>query len=420
MSNQVFLSTQEVQTMVNIMRPEILQSPTFLNADILANLAINAITGIQFQESQIVWVRRGGTTRRYDATKKLKSNNGALVERKLEVALSWNRYADNIQNYREKEPFRINPDNTFEAPNSEAAVRAIVASYNEDVFSNLFFGNKQGKDESLALYDGFYTHIDRAINSGEISAALGNLIKTEETGDIVIGASNKADNWYAFKAFCNALSPKLRNAKEVIVYMSPECHGEIVEGYLAVYSHLQTKDVDNADYRFVTLPNVRIVSHPVMGKGTRMIASVPGNLDFGVDSLNNQAMVRVENNPEDFNELVYQIQSAQGTRIRMIEASSFAVNDADANTPMAGLAGDFTAATITLAVNEDGKGTVAATIGGSAADAEALADVEAGTAVEIKATDGTGTFKHWADGNTDNPRTVIATGLPMQFTAVFE
>ena len=48
------LSTEDVQTLVNVLRPEILQSPTFLNADVLARLGINAITGIQFQESQIV------------------------------------------------------------------------------------------------------------------------------------------------------------------------------------------------------------------------------------------------------------------------------------------------------------------------------------------------------------------------------
>lgn len=411
------LSTENVQTLVNILRPEILQSPTFLNADVLAKLGINAITGVQFEESQIVWVRKGGTTRRYDANKKLSSSNGALVERKLEVTLSWNRYADNIQHYREKVPFAISEENTYEAPNSEAAIRSIVATYNEDVFSNLFFGDKKGKNESYALYDGFYTHIDRAINNGEISVKNGNLV---ETTPIVIGSTDKAENWYAFKEFCNAMSPKLKNAPEVLVMMSPECHGEIVEGYLNVYSHLQTKDVDNDDFRFVTLPNIHIVSHPVMGKGVRMLATVPGNLDFGVDSLNNMAMVKVTNNPEDLNELLYQIQSAQGTRIRMIEASCFCINNADANTPMSGLAGDFTAATITVESSDKSKGTVAATIGGSTASTEQLADVEAGTAITLKASNGTGTFKSWADGNTDNPRVVIATGLPAQYTAIFE
>lgn len=411
------LSTENVQTLVNILRPEILQSPTFLNADVLGRLGINAITGIQFQESQIVWVRKGGTTRRYNAQKKLSSNNGALVERKLEVALSWNRYSDNIQKYREKVPFAISADNTYDAPNAEAAIRSIVASYNEDVFSNLFFGDKKkGDEDALGLYDGFYTHINNAINKGEISVKQGNMVKTDA---IVIGSTDKAANWYAFKDFCNALSPKLKNAQEVLVLMSPECHGEIVEGYLSVYSHLQTKDVDNDDFRFVTLPNIHIVSHPVMGKGVRMIATVPGNLDFGVDSLNNMAMVRVTNNPEDLNEILYQIQSAQGTRIRMIEQSCFCVNDADANTPMSGLAGDFEKATFTAESSDNSKGTVTVEIGGSTVSGDKLADVEAGTAVTLKAADGTGTFQHWADGVTEKERVVIATGLPMQFTAIF-
>lgn len=401
------MSLQDVQHMVDILRPEIIESPTFLNANVLSNLGITALTGIQFRDSQLVYVREAGTTRRYDSQKKLKSTAGKLIERKLEVVLSWNRFVDNIQNYREKEPFSITPENTFNAPNSELAIRSIIASYNEDVFANLFHGDVNGINAALSLYDGYYTHIRKGINDGTVNVVPG--------ANIIIGATDKAANWHSFKAWINALPTRLKAALELIVIMTDEAYAEIIEGYMSVYNHLTNiNDVDKPDFRFTTMPNVKCVHHPVTGKGSFMIATVPGNLDFGVDSLNNQTQVFVEKNSEDLNEYMFQIQSAQGTRIRRFEDAAFAVNDADMNTPLLDIQGDYQTGTITLSCDSE-QGTVECTNGVE------LADVKGGTSVALKATPAEGyKFKSWSDGIATATRTFVATGAPTTLVALFE
>lgn len=402
------MSLENVQTMVDILRPQIIESPTFLNANVLSMLGINALTGVQFRDSQLVYVREAGTTRRYDSQKKLKSTAGKLIERKLEVTLSWNRYVDNVQNYREKEPFRINSDNTFNAPNSELAIRSIVASYNEDVFACLFHGDKEGINEALSLYDGFYKHIKNAINKGELKVVNG--------ANIIPGATDKASNWHSFKAWINALPTRLKAAPELVVLMTDESYGEIIEGYMSVYNHLTNiNDVDRPDFRFTTMPNVKCVHHPVLGKGSFMVATLPGNLDFGVDSLNNQTAVFCEKNPEDLNEYMFQIQSAQGTRVRRLEEAAIAVNNADMNTPLLDIQGDYMRGTVTISSSSEEMGKAECTNGVD------LSDVKAGTSISLKATpEAEYQFKSWSDGVATATRTFIATGAPTTLVALFE
>lgn len=402
------LSVEDVKTVVNILRPEILQTPALLNADVLKMLRINLLTGIQFQDSQIINVRKGGTTRRYAERDLLEdgSQAGRLVERKLEVELSMNRYPDNIQNYREKEPFRLNPDNTFEAPNTRAAIDAILANYAEDIFANLFHGKKGGSNKALSLYDGIYTHIQNYVNKGEIKVVPG--------ANIVIGGTDKAANWHAFKDWYNSLPTRLRAAKELIVMATDEAKAEILEGYIREYIHLaSTNDIDKPGFRFVTMENVTLVSNPVMGKGSFLVATLPENIDFGVDSLNNQAQVFVSQNYKDLNEFMYQIQSAQGVRIRMLDAGSICVNDADMNKPITDIQGAEMDAPLTV-VFDPTKGKVTSSV----AD---MSNLKAGTSVTLTAQPEVGyKVSTWSDGVTDAQRTVITDGFPTQLSVLFE
>ena len=82
-----------------------------------------------------------------------------------------------------------------------------------------------------------------------------------------------------------------------------------------------------------------IVRSAIMGTGQRIILTVPGNFDFGMNTLGDEDFVQVRNPYEDPNEIQFWIQGDYGCRIRSYHEKAFLVND---GSPVANaLSGDY-------------------------------------------------------------------------------
>lgn len=406
------LSLAEVTELTNILAPDVKESPALMNAEIFARLYINVLTGTEFQRTQMLFRRKGGEARQYKEGSEIKSKLGYIEERKLEVTLAWARYYENLQNFREKEPFSILGSNgTYDAPVSEFIIRNIGKQFSGDILNNIAFGNKAlGAESPMGLYDGFWTLIDREINKGTINKKAMNYVEIEPFTDPAAG--EEAANYDQFVSFVESWHPQLRNAERVLVYCSPETKRRIVTSYMMKFTGFQSPSAGNDSFRFFDMPNIELLSHAAFGKGSRLLATVPYNIEFGLDTLNDWNRISVDHAEDDHNILIFQVQSAQGMRILDTSAPKFCVSS-QKNTQIDELNGDYQKNSITVSSNDTSMGTVAIT--------DAKDEYEQGESVTMTATPTEGNeFEKWSDGATINPRTIVFSGVPESYQAVFK
>jgi hypothetical protein len=248
----------------------------------------------------------------------------------------------------------------------------------------------------------------------EISEANGNFINLDMP--LITEAAQVGDLWKAFKAAWLKLNPKLRRAKEVLCYMPDDFRTALVEDYMLLFAHMQgSMDIDNP--RFNGMANLTIVTSPLMGNadeeaGAKLIFTVPNNIDFGCDNRPDQSNVMVDRDQNDFNKIIYQIQSAHGMRLHVVTSDSFAVTSG-LNVPIEGLVGDYQKDSISMSVNIAEAGTATAS--------PEKPSYTKGETVTLKAEAAEGyTFKMWSDGVTMAERAYVFPGQPMAFQAVFE
>lgn len=406
------LSVDQILTITREVEPDILESAALVNDTVFEDMKINVIRDLENVNALMVFDRKVGTTRRYKAGTELNSKIGFMHERELKVVLSWNRYTENIQNFREKAPFSILGSNeTYAFSNTQTAflLNQMAIGYSSDILSNLWFGKaSKGVDDAYGLYDGYFAHIERDINAGRISEAKHNYV----TLDPIDGTDPIADYDTAVK-FYQSLDPKMLRG-DFLIYCSQVTRTRIAQGYLLKYQGLQSVDVMKPEFRFLDMPNAQFVSHAAMGTGDCLVASVPYNLDFGSDMTGSVvgSAVMMERDQNDFNVLIFQIQTAQGTRIRQISSDKFCVSSGK-NEPHGALGGEYTEDTLTVGVNDTEAGSVAYT-------PEQATYVE-GDKVTMTATANEGySFVKWSDGATINPRTIVFSGFPETYEAIFE
>lgn len=404
------LSMQNVQTLTDIIAPDLIESPAFLNASIFERLAINVLSGTEFERTQNLFRGKGGEARAYEQGTTLESTVGFVEQRKLRVEQTWARYVENIQNFREKEPFSVLGSNqSYNAPVTETIIRNIGKLYSGDVFNNMFFG-KRAVGKAMGLFDGFWTQIDKEINETLISKGNMNFVEI----DPIVGQPDAAvgEIYATFVQFVENWHPQLRDAERVIVYCSTEAKRLIVTDYMKTFTGFQKESNANNSFRFFDLPNIELVSHAAMGKGSRLLATTPYNLEFGLDSLNDFNSVMVHPDQNDFNNVIFQIQSTQGVRILDTSSKKFCVSNGT-NTPIEGLVGDYQKNTLRLFANDSTMGTIAAS--------PSKEEYDKGESVTMTPTPKSGhKFVKWADNAVSNPRTIIYSGYPETYEAIFE
>jgi hypothetical protein len=403
------LSLEQVSLLKNILAPDIIESPVLENAKVFEDLMIKVIPAVEFKRTDMIFRRKAGGARKYDPKNLHKDTVGYIEERPLKVEQAVAFYEENLQKFREKEPFSVQGSNqTFEAPVSEFLLRQIGKAYAEDVLNCLFFGDHSLDNSPLNLYDGYWTQINREINEGKISIKNKNLIQTEafaKTPDQEVG-----DIYQQFVDAVESLDDHLRNAEKLVVYLSAATKRLIVQDYMKAFPNAFTSTTDGG-FQFIDMPNIILKSHAILGRGDKMIFTVPENLQFGLDDESDWNAVHMTHDQNDQNNLIFQVQSTQGVRVLDTSKKKFAVTTGTSEM-IDDLVGDYTNNTISALTNDAELGEVTVS--------PAKDDYAAGETVTLTATAKDGAkFQAWSDGATLNPRTYVAQGAPMVFQAVF-
>lgn len=425
------LSTDEIKHVAEQVGKQVIMGPAYYDPELIDRMGIQVISGVQFKKVDTLLVRQGGTTRRKVVGKPVSNKIGILKERTLEAKLSWNRFTDNIDRYVET-VFGTDGKPGGDYPFSTTAAEAIMRTYAEDLTANLFFGDgdndvyaeKERKGETLtpeekekaklSLYNGFHTNINLDIADGIISEANHNIIPCEA---IAAPADDKDSapfdtvlEWYAH------WDARLRQQRDVRLYCDVLRGIYIAAGYLNKYhGNSKVNYLPNGNFTVPEMPHVQFVPSDVYGTGTRLMASVVNNLQYGVDSLNNQTFVKTQfGSDNDAQDVIFQIQSIQGTRLMNPLPSAFVMSDGGIQPN--NINGDYDNSFLT--VTADSKmGSV--TVNGEAYTKPKEFAANDIITLEAKPAEGY-VFTNWSNGKTDAKITITANGMPMAITALFK
>lgn len=414
------LNLSQVQTVTEQLHTDLVARASMLNDQMADKLRLTVTTDVENIDKLFIFNDKGLLARQYKQGAVKKVQLGIITENPAKVILAVTHPQDNVQKYREKEPFHVNPDGTNNAEKTQFLLGKIAERHAQDVRANFFFGNEANAklEETtanqvklgLSLYDGIYTKIAKGITTGKISKTIGNLV---ETGDLMASSVTSQQAYEKFKAMYQAINDDLRAAEEVFAYASSALADKIVEGYMLVHPQLAPSTL-NEGWKFSQMPNLTLVTHSAMGKGSQIIFALPGVLEYICDIRpEGQANITVERNSDDHNLFDYQIQTAQASRIRDYSPKSICVNE-QVNTPNSVPAGDYIADVFTVSTSDEKEGTAKITSGEKDLYAE-------GDIITVTATPKTQyKFAGWSDGATANPYNYTFEGGVMNLVAQFE
>ena len=414
------INLSQVQTVTEQLHTDLVSRASMLNNKMLEDLKLTVTTDVENLDKLFLFNDKGLQARQYKQGAVKKVQLGKIIENPAKVILAVTHPQDNVQKYREKEPFHVNPDGTTNAEQTQFLLNKVSERHSQDVRANFFFGNEANAklDETaanqvklgLSLYDGIYTRIAKAITNGTISEAIGNMVKT---GDLLAGSVTPEVAYEKFKAMYQSLNDDLRAADEVIAYVSSTLADKIIEGYMVKHPQLAPA-TQQEGWKFSQMKNLTLVTHSAMGKGSEIIFALPGILEYICDIRpEGQANITVERNSDDHNLFDYQIQTAQATRIRDYSPRSICVNE-QVNTPNNVPAGDYIADVFTVDTTDEQEGTAKITSGEKDLYAE-------GDIITVTATPKSSyKFAGWSDGATANPYNYEFGGGVVKLMAMFE
>ncbi|WP_294913113.1 hypothetical protein [uncultured Prevotella sp.] len=414
------INLSQVQTVTEQLHTDLVSRASMLNDKMLEDLKLTVTTDVENLDKLFLFNDKGLQARQYKQGAVKKVQLGKTIENPAKVVLAVTHPQDNVQKYREKEPFHVNPDGTTNAEQTQFLLNKVAERHSQDVRANYFFGNEANAklDETaanqvklgLSLYDGIYTKIAKAITNGTISEAIGNMVKT---GDLLAGSVTPEAAYEKFKAMYQSLNDDLRAADEVIAYVSSTLADKIVEGYMVKHPQLAPA-TQQEGWKFSQMKNLTLVTHSAMGKGSEIIFALPGILEYICDIRpEGQTNITVERNSDDHNLFDYQIQTAQATRVRDYSPRVLCVNE-QVNTPNNVPAGDYIADVFTVDTTDEQEGTAKITSGEKDLYAE-------GDIITVTATAKSGyKFAGWSDGATANPYNYEFGGGVVKLMAMFD
>lgn len=414
------INLSQVQTVTEQLHTDLVSRASMLNDKMLEDLKLTVTTDVENLDKLFLFNDKGLQARQYKQGAVKKVQLGKIIENPAKVILAVTHPQDNVQKYREKEPFHVNPDGTTNAEQTQFLLNKVSERHSQDVRANFFFGNEANAklEETaenqvklgLSLYDGIYTKIAKAITNGTISEAIGNMVKT---GDLLAGSVTPEAAYEKFKAMYQSLNDDLRAADEVIAYVSSALADKIIEGYMVKHPQLAPA-TQQEGWKFSQMKNLTLDTHSAMGKGSEIIFALPGILEYICDIRpESQANITVTMNTDDHNLFDYQIQTAQATRIRDYSPRVLCVNE-QANTPNNVPAGDYIADVFTVDTTDEQEGTAKITSGEKDLYAE-------GDIITVTATPKSSyKFAGWSDGATANPYNYEFGGGVVKLMAMFD
>ena len=97
-----FIGIDALQQVANQVFKSVVMGPQYAAPEDMQRLGVKVISGIQYQRTTNIFLRKGGTTRRKDVNPKMNSEVGFLKERKLTAKLAWFHGSHNIDRYCER------------------------------------------------------------------------------------------------------------------------------------------------------------------------------------------------------------------------------------------------------------------------------------------------------------------------------
>ena len=175
----------------------------------------------------------------------------------------------------------------------------------------------------------------------------------------------------------------------------------------------------NGNFKVREYPKVTFCPSDDFGEGTRMIATIPGNMEFGVNSEADQSFVSIMHGDPtpggDHKTITFQIQGVFGTRILKINAANFVTNGGTIEDKY--WSGDYQKDSFTALPNNAAYGSV--TVSPAPVDGE----YAKGTTLTLTATPKAGyKFVRWqgACNATTATANVVTKGQPESAVAIFE
>lgn len=315
--------------------------PYAVLAQVLGVHGINLMPGIQNKDVITSFYRKSGILKPYSTTKEItQADVGKAEEATLEVLKSYASVKDNIQNYK---TISVGPDvllgknQSKKHPWEMVMLSSVIKTYGEDILDALFPATRDIDDQSPSgAFNGFDTIIDTKVAANLISLAIGNLVNTG-----TIAAPTDGDDTDAadiLLAFWRAAHPRLKEVKTNLL-VPADIADYYDDAYFNKYKHKPTTDEFNRTELHGTGGRCKIIRSNEMGTGQRIILTVPGNFDFGMDTLSDADFVQVRTPYEDPNLVQFWIQGDYGCRIREIHPKMFQVNE---GVPVANaLSGDY-------------------------------------------------------------------------------
>lgn len=413
-NNAPLVNLETVQQIGCQIMPDIALSAFLTRERIFNKLGINVISGEEFQSVRYALRTKGHTTRQKKYGDTLTSELGKLEERKLVTHVAWNRYPLNKMMFREL-PRKVGEQLMY--PNSEKILKSILAAYTSDLFDNLFFGDPKNHElpegnvmKALGLYTGFWTYIAKDVQDGYIKPIQLSAAISRPTG------VNDTLAWDLLVEFLDQLDPTLLGQDKLYILCSPQTAAAIYTAYGHAHGdHKEMGIAANGNYTVAEYPQIEIAFDACVGVGSRLVATVADNLEYGVDTLDPENSVSIEKDTHrDNDDWVIQPQSAQGTRVFDVSPRAFAMT-ADAMTFRA-LSGDYRAVNFSVSANNDEKGTV--TINGEEPDPNMT--FTPGQIVTLVAEPKEGaTFQKWSNGETEPEINVVIGAANDAIVAIF-
>jgi hypothetical protein len=417
MANEAkFIGLENVQSVANKLSPNIVMGPAFYMEDELKRLGIKVETGVQYQLTKTVFAGKGGQTRKKEVGNVQESKLGYMFSRKLTANICVHRVRVNEDTFKEKPGnIAINGNAAPHFERTEEFMNKEAQLFAEDIFQNILGGDAASADEEMNLFDGIITVQNIDINDGTVSEAAGNLIPSLAfDAPQAEGDSAAYDN---FVAWYNKWNSKLKK-QNVKVYAPNDIALAIADAYEQKHrSHSAAQWLEDGNFKLPAHAKLTFVPMDDI-KGTRVFATIEGNMILGVNNESDDSFVDIEKEPShDTKEYVMQIQGIFGFMIEDPTARAFVTNGGTAE--MSFNSGDYTKDAVYVTSNDTDKGTVAIKNGND--PVASGTEVAKGTTLTLTATAKTGNvFVKWSNGQTANPTTIVTTGDPMSITALFK
>lgn len=309
----------------------------------LGNLGINLYPNVQYKDVAKYFLRKSGIMKPYNVGLTVANSNvGKAVESVLEVQKAYASVKDNVWNYYQKE--MIAADELLGANKTKTnmawervMISSVVKTFGEDVVDALFFGERDLADQTpLGCFSGFETKILALIFAGDIAVLKGNM---HTTGALANNPStgNGYEVLTALLAMYRAAHPALRK-EQTVMMVTTEVGDMYDDAYSAKFHTKPIVDQFNRTELFGSGGKCKLVRDTAMGTGDRVILTIPGNFDFGMNTESDMQFVQVRlNHYDDPNDVNFWIQADFGSRINSVDKKVFLCNEQTlTSVPMSG------------------------------------------------------------------------------------